>query len=132
MVFGFAPILLTDRGWDLVTAGTTTSIAVWLSAASIPIGGVIADRTGRPNLVMVLGFGFSALAMAALPRFDNVVVMMIIIGAVSGLPVGAIMSLPSRVLAPETRALGMGIFFTMFYLFVVAAPWIAGFLIEKV
>jgi MFS family permease len=131
MIFGFAPILLTARGWDLVAAGSATSIAVWLSVISVPIGGIIADRTGRPNLVLVLGLALTALAMFALPRFDNVVVAMVVIGLASGLPVGAIMSLPVRVLAPATRALGMGIFFTMFYGFVVAAPLIAGALVER-
>ena len=80
---------------------------------------------------MVLGLALTALAMFALPRFDKVVAVMIVIGLASGLPVGAIMSLPVRVLAPATRALGMGIFFTMFYGFVVAAPLIAGALVER-
>ncbi len=38
------------------------------------------------------------------------------------------MSLPVRVLPPETRAVGMGLFFTLFYVFVVLAPWVAGHL----
>jgi len=130
MIFGFAPILLTGRGWDLAAASSATSIAVWLSVISVPIGGIIADRTGRPNLVMVLSLALTALAMAALPRFNNVVMTMIAIGAISGVPVGAIMSLPARVLAPATRAIGMGVFFTLFYGFVVAAPLVAGVLIE--
>lgn len=131
MIFGFAPILLTGRGWDLAAASSATSIAVWLSVISVPVGGIIADRTGRPNLVLVLGLALSALAMAALPRFDNVVMTMIAIGAFIGLPVGAIMSLPARVLAPATRAMGMGVFYTFFYGFVVAAPLVAGVLIER-
>lgn len=130
MIFGFGPILLTARGWDLAAASSATSIAVWLSVLSVPIGGIIADRTGRPNLVLVLGLALTALAMFALPRFDNVVVAMVVIGLASGLPVGAIMSLPVRVLAPAIRALGMGIFYTLFYCFVVAAPLSAGVLIE--
>ncbi|WP_292454264.1 hypothetical protein [Mesorhizobium sp.] len=39
----------------------------------------------------------------------------IAVGAVCGLPAGAIMSLPARVLEPKTRAIGMGIFYTVFY-----------------
>jgi predicted MFS family arabinose efflux permease len=46
---------------------------------------------------------------------------------VCGLPAGSIMSLPTRVLLPETRAVGMGIFYTLFYLAVVVAPWIGGY-----
>jgi hypothetical protein len=36
--------------------------------------------------------------------------------------------LPVRVLPPETRAVGMGMFFTLFYVFAVLAPWVAGHL----
>jgi MFS family permease len=46
---------------------------------------------------------------------------------VCGLPAGSIMSLPTRVLLSETRAVGMGIFYTLFYLAVVVAPWIGGY-----
>ena len=42
------------------------------------------------------------------------------------LAAGPIMSLPNRVLVPQTRAVGMGIFYTLFYLVVVLAPWIGG------
>jgi MFS family permease len=38
------------------------------------------------------------------------------------------MSLPARVLSERTRAVGMGIFWTMFYLCIVVAPWLAGWL----
>ena len=36
------------------------------------------------------------------------------------------MSLPTRVLTVRTRAVGMGIFWTMFYLIVVSSPWVGG------
>ena len=38
------------------------------------------------------------------------------------------MSLPARVLIPQVRAVGMGIYFSLFYAFVVAAPIVAGVL----
>ena len=38
------------------------------------------------------------------------------------------MSLPARVLTPPVRAVGMGIHFTLFYVFVVSAPIVAGVL----
>jgi MFS family permease len=130
MIFAFGPMLLTGRGWALAEASSATSIAIWFSALSVPVGGVLADRTGRPKLVVVLSLVLTALAMAALPRFDSYVANLIVIGVVSGLPVGAIMSLPARVLAPATRAMGMGLFFTLFYGFVVLAPLVAGELID--
>jgi len=130
MVFAFSPILLTTRGWELAAASSATSLAVWISAISVPIGGIISDRSGRPNVVMVVGFLLTAVSLAALPRLDFVIPTLIAIGLFSGLPVGGMMSLPARVLAPEARALGMGVFFTFFYVCVVSAPMLAGVLID--
>jgi MFS family permease len=130
MLFGFGSVLLEGRGWALVAASSATSIAIWISVFSVPAGGVIADRTGRPNLIMVLGLVLFALSMLALPRFDATVTVLVIIGVVSGLPVGPILALPSRVLPPENRALGMGLFFTMFFAFVVLSPLMAGALLD--
>jgi MFS family permease len=48
------------------------------------------------------------------------------LGLVAGIPAGAIMSLPTKVLPPEKRAVGMGIYFALFYLSVVLAPIVAG------
>ena len=51
---------------------------------------------------------------------------MILIGLLGGLPVGPIMSLPARVLKPETRAVGMGIFYTLYYGTMMLGPAVAG------
>jgi hypothetical protein len=42
------------------------------------------------------------------------------------------MSLPAGILTPQWRAVGMGIYFTLFYLFVVVAPIIAGALSSRI
>ena len=39
MIFGFGPILLTGRGWELAAASSTTSLAILVAAVSIPLGG---------------------------------------------------------------------------------------------
>jgi predicted MFS family arabinose efflux permease len=54
------------------------------------------------------------------------VVLVIAIGLVSGQPAGPIMSLPARVLQPATRAIGMGIFYTVFYAAMMLGPIIGG------
>ena len=41
--------------------------------------------------------------------------LMAFVGAVAGLPAGAIMVLPGEVLRPPNRAAGMGVFFTWYY-----------------
>jgi len=131
MIFGFGPILLTGRGWELVAASSATSLAIWIVALSVPVGGYIADRTGRAGLTIVVGMALAAATLVALPRIDAPVTVLIVFGIVVGPPAGAIMSLPVRVLAPEARALGMGLFYTLFYGFVVVAPLIAGALLDR-
>jgi predicted MFS family arabinose efflux permease len=41
--------------------------------------------------------------------------LMAFIGVVAGLPVGAMMVLPSEVVRPQNRATGMGVFYTWYY-----------------
>lgn len=131
LMFAFGPILLNGRGWELAAASSMTSLTVWCGAFTVPLSGLLADRTGRPGLVMVIGLLLAALAMAALPRTDHVVATMILIGLLGGVPAGAILSLPIRILSAQTRVLGMGLFYTLLYLFIVVAPPIAGYLIAR-
>jgi len=126
MLFAFGPAMLAERGWSIAAAGSTVSLALWLVAVSVPVGGYIADYFKRPITVIVIGCLVFAALMLAVTRLAAVLPIVIALGIVGGLPAGAIMSLPTRVLAPETRAVGMGIYFTVFYLGMVAGPFVGG------
>ena len=52
-------------------------------------------------------------------------------GLFSGVAVGAMMSLPELVLTPATRAVGMGIFFTVFHFCTAIGPMIAGWTADQ-
>jgi MFS family permease len=127
MVFSFGPSMLAERGWSVQAASSVTSVTLWLVALSVPVGGLLADRTGRHRLVLVGGMLAFAAMLLVTARVDTVVPAFVALGLVSGLSAGPIMSLPSRVLLPETRAIGMGIFFTLFYLIAVLGPVIGGY-----
>lgn len=126
MVFSFGPAILAERGWSASAASSATSIALWLVAISIPLGGVIADRTGRRNAVLVSGLAFFAVTLYAASRVDAVLIMFALVGLAGGLSAGPIMSLPASVLPADMRAVGMGVFFTVFYVSVVSAPLLGG------
>jgi len=126
MVFSFGNSLLTETGWSLGAAGSATSLVLWLAVLSVPTGGVLADRSGRPGLVLIGGCLLFALALGIAARTTAVWPAFVALGLVCGLPAGAIMSLPARVLTAGNRAVGMGVFWTMFYLVTVASPWIGG------
>jgi MFS family permease len=126
VVFSFGPSMLVERGWSIAEAGSTISIVLWLAVVSVPLGGFIADRTGRPQLNLVAGAIVFAILMLALPRTNAVIGTTIALGLLCGLPAGPIMSLPARVLRPETRATGMGIFYTVYYAAMMLGPVIGG------
>ena len=126
MIFSFGPTMLVERGWSISAAGSVISIVLWLAVVSVPLGGIFADRTGRPEFVLVAGCIVFALLMIALPRSSAAVLTVIALGLISGQPAGPILSLPARVLKPETRAIGMGIFYTLYYATMMLGPAVGG------
>jgi MFS family permease len=132
MVFGFGTILLVERGWSLATAGSATSLVLWIVSLSVPFGGVLADRTGKHVEIMLAGFALFAAALLVATRTGAVIPAFVALGLVGGLSAGPIMSLPARVLTPPVRAVGMGVHFTLFYVLVVAAPIVAGVLANRI
>ncbi|WP_320218178.1 CynX/NimT family MFS transporter [Mesorhizobium captivum] len=126
MIFSFAPSMLVERGWSTAAAGSAVSIVLWLAALSVPLGGYLADRTGSRNAMLAVScLAFAALVLV-LWRGSETLPTLVALGLVCGLPAGAIMSLPTRTLAPSTRALGMGLFYTVYYATMLVAPWLGG------
>ena len=54
MVFSFGPAFMSQRGWELASASSVTSIFIIMTAISLPVGGILADRTGRRNTVIMV------------------------------------------------------------------------------
>jgi predicted MFS family arabinose efflux permease len=128
IIFSFGPSMLVERGWSIAAAGSAISIVLWLAVFSVPFGGFLADRTKRPQTILVAAALVFAMLMILLPRTSAVVLTVAALGLISGQPAGPIMSLPARVLQPATRAIGMGLFFTMFYGAMMLGPVIGGHL----
>lgn len=126
MIFSFGPSMLVERGWSIASAGSITSIVLWLATIFGPLGGLIADRTNRHNLVLVAGWFAFAMLLVLAPRQEPIVPIIIALGIVCAMPSGPIMSLPARVLEPEMRAVGMGLFYTIFYLGMMLGPMLGG------
>ncbi|HWB45592.1 MAG TPA: MFS transporter [Hyphomicrobiaceae bacterium] len=126
MIFSFGPLMLAERGWSVTAAGSAISVVLWLTSASVPLGGFLADRSGRNDAVLVGGCVAFALLMILATRIPLVVPAMVALGLVCGLAAGPIMALPARVLEPGTRAIGMGIFYFVFYASMMLGPPLGG------
>jgi MFS family permease len=126
VIFSFGPTMLVERGWSIAQAGSVISIVLWLAVFSVPFGGFVADWLKRPQSVLVAGGIVSSGLMLGLAHTDAVIAGVIALGLVSGQPAGPMMSLPARVLQPHTRAIGMGIFYTVYYGAMMLGPIIGG------
>ena len=124
-IFSFGPTMLVERGWSIAPAGSVISIVLWVSLFSVPFGGFVADRMKRPQTVLVVGCMIFAGLMLVFSHSGAVIASVIALGLISGQPAGPMMSLPAGVLQPMTRAIGMGLFYTVYYAAMMLGP-IAG------
>jgi MFS family permease len=128
MVFAFGPSLLVERGWPITSAGSAISLLLWLAIVSVPLGGFLADRLRHHAAFVVAGCLAAGVLLLVASREPDLVLIYAVLGLVAGLPAGPIMSLPSRVLRPGVRAIGMGAFFSVFYAAMVVGPALGGWL----
>lgn len=133
LIQGFAPSFLAGRGIGAVDAGALVSLTTWTFLPAMIIGGWLIERSGAPRLGIVLCCLPLAAAMALLPLAptEAVPLLFALCGLLTGAPTGAVMSLPAAWLAPSSRALGMGVFYTWHYLGMAATPALAGWLVDR-
>jgi predicted MFS family arabinose efflux permease len=130
VLLGFGADLLAARGMAVLDASAVTSIPLWIAILSIPIGGLIVQRSKTPGLFAGLSYVTAAAALVALCLDAWPVIACIAFGLAIGPGPGAIMALPSRVLRPEHRITGLGIFGSLYGVIVGTGPWLAGRLAE--
>ncbi|HEY2559261.1 MAG TPA: MFS transporter [Caldimonas sp.] len=126
IVVSFSPLLLSARGLAPGSAAVVASFATWPLVATIPLGGLLADRTGRGRTIMFASFIALAMVMPLLTVAPSPILVLAIIGLLGGLPAGIIMTLPARALSPSSRHLGMGLFYALYYLAMAVLPAAAG------
>ena len=126
----FTPGWLVENGYTSLQAASTVSSASWIMMISIVAGGVVADRTGRPAMVLYFCLLVAVLSLLALYWTDLALPACVLFGLIGAAPAGIIMALASEAIEPQNRALGMGVFFTLYFLFVAPAPVVAGWLVD--
>lgn len=125
ILLGFAPAFYVERGLSLAEAGAIVSVA---SFATIPVGPLGGWMGGRmpPMAITALCMAATSIGIYLLPGIAHPALALLLIGAVLGLPSGLIVALPARVLHAEQRAVGMGLFYTIFYAGLGLLPPFAG------
>jgi predicted MFS family arabinose efflux permease len=131
LLVSFAPPLLVARGLSAEDAGLATSLAGWTLIVSLPLGGVLIERSGRPIAAIVGCVVAMGLAIALVGTAGTSGWIIAATGFIAGLSGGAIMALPAQVLRPANRGTGMGIYFTWYYVGMALLPALAGLLRDQ-
>jgi MFS family permease len=125
-ILGFGPSFLIEHGATLGDAGFVVSLAIWVTIISVPLGGLINDRLGRPTPLIVAGSLIAATMTLLIPVFAHAALAFCLVGLAVGGPPGAMMALLPRALPPGHLATGFGVFYTVFYVMMAATQPAAG------
>jgi len=131
LYFSYAPSTMTELGLSAITAAAWTGAALWVVMFSVPLGGLAVELSSRPQTAIVIFSVLGGLALALLPTGTAPLALGVGFGIAVGVPAGAIMALPARVLSPEHRAGGLGVFLTCYYIIQAFGPALAGLLRER-
>jgi cyanate permease len=129
----WAPEALAAGGRGQEGAAAIVSLVGWTTILSVTLGGWLASRSRRRDLVALLSFAVSAVLVLG---FDLVgtglfaAPYMIVLGLAIGPAAALIMTLPVEATRREARAFAMGIFLAIYYGLMGLSPMLMGALLD--
>jgi MFS family permease len=128
LLASFGPDALVAQGWTVTAAKSATSLMMWASLLSLPLGGRLMETFGYVtpalSLFLLLAAGITVLLFFGIAP----PAMYVSFGLAAGIPGGALLALSSEAVTPANRGPGLGIFFTWYYGGMTVAPIAAGWL----
>lgn len=129
-VASFLPALLAARGLAPAEASALTSVVSLTTLASIPLAGWLGERTGRPVHIAAIGLLGWAVCMLAVWAGAAPLPWLAASGLLSGVAAGQLVSAPGRFLSPAARPVGLGLFYTGYYVGIAILPRLIGALAD--
>jgi MFS family permease len=111
---GYVPSVMAVRGEGLVLTGLVLTIATWGNVPATLVGAGLIVRFGGFR-IFLLGTGALVIGMLGTAVIDLPVTFAIIIGIIGSFHPGVIMAIGTLSVRPENRAVGMGLFYSMYY-----------------
>ncbi len=110
----YMPSVLASRGHPPGMLALVLTLATWLNLPATVLGGVLAARFGnRPVFLTGTVAGIVAVAGAAV--LDWPLLWGLLFGTVASLHAGVIIGVGTLSARPENRAVGMGLFYAIYY-----------------
>lgn len=121
----YLPSSLLVRGYGLTVTALVMTIATWGNVVGTLAGGGLAARFGGFNVfltgTLALSIGMAGCALTGWP-----VMWALLLGVVGSIQPGVMMAVGTLSARPENRAVGMGLFYTLYYLGGTFAPGLCG------
>jgi predicted MFS family arabinose efflux permease len=129
----YAPSLMAARGESMALTGVVIAIASWGSLPPTMFGAGLANRYGAFR-VFLIGAGAGVIGIAGSALTDWPILWAVVLGIIGQIHPGVIQAVGTLSARAETRAAGMGIFYSVYYaagtlvpaLCGVAADWTGG------
>jgi len=125
VMLGFLPSLLVGGGFSVERAGVLLGVTTFLFIGSVLLGGAAAQWLAREEIVVAIGLLVYGVALGALP-FASPWPLLLTVGLLGRLPAGVLAAAPTGVLRPASRGVGLGVFYTMYYVGMALLPPVAG------
>ncbi len=121
----YVPSTLALRGYGLALTGLVVTIATWGNVPATTFGGGLAARFGGFSILLIgtlgLAIGTAGTALAGLP-----VLWAVLVGFVGSIHPGVIVAVGTLSARQEHRAVGLGIFYSLYYAGGTVGPALCG------
>lgn len=128
LVVSFAPDALVLAGYPPGDARSLTSLFMWTTMISIPLGGRILQTLGFVTTVISVSLLASSVTLVFIADAASPPATFVLFGVLAGVPAGALMALSAQAVSRENRGAGLGIFYTWYYVGMTLMPIFAGWL----
>jgi MFS family permease len=121
----YVPSVMAVRGEGLLLTGLVLTIATWGNVPATMVGSGLAARFGAFR-IFLLGTLALVVGMTGTALLDWPVSLAVLIGIVGSFHPGVIMAVGTLSARPENRAVGMGLFYSMYYAGGTVVPALCG------
>jgi predicted MFS family arabinose efflux permease len=126
IVISYAPTFLAARGLGPVEAGAVVSLNMWAAIAGVILGGWFTGRYRGPVTFTCITLLLGAAGVALFALDTNYMLWLTLSGFVVLMGAGVQAALPLEALGAGTRALGLGLFYALWFLGFALLPSAGG------
>jgi MFS family permease len=126
----YVPALLAGRGHGGAEIGLVMTAATWSNIPLILLGGVLAARLGNWP-VFAIGMASLIVGVVGTAAFALPLPWALLFGTLGSIQTGVIVAAGTLSARPENRAVGMGMFYTVYYLGGAVLPAVDGMAADR-